>query len=105
MTAILELKSITCLDQQEVFGDELYVDFNGIQTSLPDMTKGDIADLNHVFLFDGVALLSLFENDGDHWYDRDDLIEGHEIADSPVDFVLYFNGAGASYAMDVSVWG
>ena len=33
MAATLQLKSITCLQQQEVFTDELYLTFNGRKIS------------------------------------------------------------------------
>lgn len=105
MTAILQLKSITCIDQQEVFGDELYTTFGGTKTSLPNMSQGDTATLmNHVYLIDGSGGLSLFENDGDHWYDRDDFINSHTITESPGDLTLDFVGGDAHYQLDVSVF-
>lgn len=43
--AILQLRSITCLQQAETFEDELYVTFNGTKTSLPNMTQGQTEPL------------------------------------------------------------
>lgn len=109
MTGVLELKSITCLQQQEFFGDELYVTFNGRKISLPNMTQGKTKMLSGSYAFDGSASLSLFENDGDHWYDRDDFIGTHTIMESQPagDFVLDFDegrgGEGAHYQLTVAV--
>ena len=102
---LLQLKSITCLDQQEISEDEIYATFNGIKTSLSDhMTEGATTTLNNVFLFDGSGGLSLFEDDGDHWYDRDDFIGNQTITGSPGNFTLDFVGNGAHYQLDVSVF-
>jgi ribosomal protein S17E len=108
MTAILHLRSITCLQQAETFTDELYVTFNGTKRSLPDMTQGRTKTLNDEFLFVGSPQLSLFENDGDHWYDRDDFIAKHTITESPADLTLDFkatsgNALPAHYALSVSI--
>lgn len=105
--AILRLESITCLGQAETFTDELYVTFNGTKRSLPDMTKGQTRALSDEFQFDGDRELSLFENDGDHWYDRDDFIGKQMISPSPADHTFQFRGSGnalgAVYAISVSV--
>jgi hypothetical protein len=108
MTAILHLRSITCLDTAETFTDELYVTFNGTKRSLPNMTQGDTKLLSDEFLFDGSPSLSLFENDGDHWYDRDDFIASHTITKSPADLTLDFeatsgNALPAHYTLNVSI--
>lgn len=99
MTAILQLRSITCIQQQEIFTDELYLTFDGTKTALPNMTQGRTEVLRHEYQFDGSAVLSLFENDGDHWYDRDDFIGTHTITDSqaPGDFPLDFNEGSGSH--------
>ena len=106
--AILKLRSITCLQQAETFTDELYVTFNGTKRSLPNMTQGRTEDLSDEFLFEGSRELSLFENDGDHWYDRDDFIAKHTITISPADLTLDFeatsgNAEPAHYALSVSI--
>lgn len=106
--AILRLTSITCQGQAETFTDELYVTFNGTKRSLPNMTKGQTKSLGDEFLFEGTRQLSLFENDGDHWYDRDDFIAAHMITESPGDASLEFatnsgNAAGARYTLGVRV--
>lgn len=106
--AILKLTSITCLGQAETFTDELYVTFNGTKRSLPSMTQGQTELLGDEFLFEGSRHLSLFENDGDHWYDRDDFIATHTITISPADLTLDFkatsgNALGAHYALSVSI--
>jgi hypothetical protein len=106
--AILKLRSITCLGQAETFTDELYVTFNGTKRSLPNMTKGQTKALSDEFLFEGSRQLSLFENDGNHWYDRDDFIDKHTITTSPADLTLDFkatsgNALGAHYALSVSI--
>jgi hypothetical protein len=110
MTATLQLKSITCLRQQEVFTDELYLTFNGRKISLPNMTQGRTKDLRGDYQFNGSASLSLFENDGDHWYDRDDHIGTHTITESqasggdfPLDFDEGRGSAGAHYRLVVDV--
>jgi hypothetical protein len=108
MSAILRLKTITCLEQAETFTDELYVTFNGTKTSLPGMTRGQTEMLGHEFLFEGSSDLVLFENDGDHWYDRDDRIGKYTITESPPESPIIFhatsgNARGAHYTMDVSV--
>jgi hypothetical protein len=108
MTAILHLRSIQCLQQAETFTDELYVTFNGTKRSLPNMTQGQTKTLSDEFLFVGSQSLSLFENDGDHWYDRDDFIAKHPITESPVDTTLDFEATsgqaeGAFYQLSVSI--
>jgi hypothetical protein len=73
------------------------------------MTQGRARDLSGEYQFDGSASLSLFENDGDHWYDRDDHIGTHTITESltPGDVVLDFDegrgSAGAHYVLVVAV--
>jgi hypothetical protein len=99
----LRLRSITCIDLQETFTHELYLTFNGRKRSLPNMTKDVTQGLNDEFIFTGTHELRLFENDGDHWYDRDDFIGSAAIADAAGDFSLRFRGDGAEYAMSVSV--
>jgi hypothetical protein len=105
--SILRLQSIACLGQAETFTDELYVTFNGTKRSLPNMTQGQTKSLTDEFLFQGQRQLSLFENDGDHWYDRDDFIAKHTITDSPADLTLEFKGSGnalgAHYVLSVSI--
>jgi len=106
--AILTLKAITCIEQAETFTDELYVTFNGTKRSLPNMTRGQTEVLNDEFEFQGSRKLSLFENDGDHWYDRDDFIAAYTITDSPADMTLDFeatsgNALDAHYTLDVSI--
>ena len=108
MTAILRLRIITCLVQAETFTDELYVTFNGTKQSLPNMTKGQTKALSDEFIFDGSRQLSLFENDGNHWWDRDDFIGTETITQSPADLSLDFKatsggGLPAVYALDVSI--
>jgi hypothetical protein len=107
-TAILILKSITCIQQAEVFTDELYVTFNGVKRSLPNMTQGQTKSLSDEFIFEGTRELSLFEDDGNHWYDRDDFIGRKSIPNTPGDLSLEFtatdgNAEGAQYTLDVSV--
>jgi hypothetical protein len=108
MSAILRLKSITCIETAETFKDELYVTFNGTKESLPNMTQGQAETLGDEFLFVGSSDLSLFENDGDHWWDRDDFIAKHTITESPAELTLDFtatsgNALPAHYTMDVSI--
>jgi hypothetical protein len=106
--AILRLTSITCLEQAETFTDELYVTFNGTKRSLPNMNRGQTKPLGDEFVFEGSRVLSLFENDGNHWYDRDDFIGKHTLTESPVDTSLEFratsgNADGAHYSLNVSI--
>lgn len=106
--AILKLKSITCLSQAETFSDELYVTFNGTRRALPNMTVGQTKALGDEFMFQGMPQLSLFENDGNHWYDRDDFIAKHTITETPGDLTLNFdatsgNAIDAVYAMNVTI--
>ena len=95
-TAILTLNSITCIETAEFFSDELYVTFNGTKRSLPNMTGGQTETLGQEFVFTGSPLLSLFENDGDHWYDRDDFIASHTITTSPADLTLEFRATSGN---------
>jgi hypothetical protein len=107
MTAALHLNSITCIKQQETFGDELYLTFNGGRIALPNMTTGATKALSGDYYFGGSASLSLFENDGNHWYDRDDHIATVTISESKAPggaFKVDFLGGGAHYVMDVDVW-
>lgn len=106
--AILRLQSITCLGQAETFTDELYVTFNGTKLSLPNMTRGETKPLSDEFSFEGERQLSLFENDGNHWYDRDDFIAKHTITtaatESTLDFIASGGNAGnAHYSLSLSV--
>jgi hypothetical protein len=106
--ALLALRSITCIDTAETFGDELYVTFNGTKRALPNMHQGETKPLNQEFIFQGSPELSLFENDGDHWYDRDDFIDKHTITESPADAALEFKATGGHgypghYSLSVSV--
>ena len=108
--ARLILKSITCITAAEVGSDELYVTFNGTKRSLPDMREGKTQALNQQFSFTGPSSLSLFEDDGNHWYDRDDFIASQTITESqaPDDFPLEFhatsgNAKGARYELVVNV--
>jgi hypothetical protein len=109
MTAILQFRSITCFGSSERFGDELYVTFKGTKRSLPNMTTGQTEDLGDEFLFNGSQTLSLFENDGDHWYDRDDFIGKYTIDESPAELTLNFDGdhdhhtSGAHYQLKASI--
>jgi hypothetical protein len=106
-TAILRLRSITCLRQAETFTDELYVTFNGTKRALPDMTQGQSKDLSDEFIFEGSRELMLFENDGNHWYDRDDFITRHTITVAPSDVTLDFkatsgNAKPAHYQLSIT---
>lgn len=106
--AILILNSITCIETAETLGDELYVTFNGTKSSLPNMDDGQTKTLGQEFVFTGSPLLSLFENDGDHWYDRDDFIANHTIGTSPGDLTLVFKATGghghpAHYEINVTI--
>jgi len=74
------------------------------------MTQGRTEVLHHEYQFDGSAALSLFEDDGDHWWDRDDFIGTQTITDSQAqgDLPLYFkasggNAAGAHYILTVRI--
>ena len=108
MAAVLRLRSIECLRQAETFTDELYVTFNGTKRSLPNMHAGQTKSLSDEFLFEGSRQLSMYENDGDHWYDRDDFIAKHTITQSPFDDTLDFkssfgNAVPGHYTLAVTV--
>ena len=94
--ARLILNSITCINTAETFSDELYVTFNGTRRSLPNMTQGQTKALGQEFVFTGSPKLSLFENDGNHWYDRDDFIASHPIWTSPGDLTLEFRATSGN---------
>ena len=107
-SAILRLISITCIETAESFGDELYVTFNGTKWALPNMDDGQTKSLGHEFIFTGSPVLSLFENDGDHWYDRDDFIDSATITRVPGDLTLDLkatsgNGAPGHYELNVNI--
>lgn len=103
--AFLDIKSVTCLDQQERGSDELYLRFNGTKIALGSINQGGSRTLNSAVRFTGTMPLSLFEDDGNHWYDRDDHIQTHRISDSrsPGDFALDFRGDGGHYLLVVGV--
>lgn len=106
--ARLVLNSITCIRTAEVFDDELYITFNGTKRSLPNMTEGQTKALGQEFVFTGSPKLNLFENDGNHWYDRDDFIAGHTITTSPGDLTLDFKATSgharpAHYEMNLNI--
>jgi hypothetical protein len=70
------------------------------------MTQGQTETLDDEFLFVGSSDLILFENDGDHWWDRDDFLGKNMITESPAETTLHFDepgGSGAHYTMDVSI--
>ena len=101
---VLKLRSITCKEQQEWGQDELYVTFNGTKRSLPGMKIGQTKSLGQEFVFTGTPKLRLYENDGNHWYDRDDFIASHSIGDTLGDFALRFKGDGADYSISMTVF-
>lgn len=72
------------------------------------MTQGQTKPLSDEFIFQGSRDLSLFENDGNHWYDRDDFIGKQTIAPTPANGTLEFisnsgQAMGAHYRLNVSV--
>ncbi|MBK9555679.1 MAG: hypothetical protein IPO47_07570 [Bacteroidetes bacterium] len=95
-TARLRLNSISCIEQAETFTDELYVTFNGVKRGLPSMTKGEVKTLSDEFIFEGSPVLSLFEDDGNHWYDSDDFIAKHTITQSALNTTLEFKATGGN---------
>lgn len=103
--ATLKIKSITCLDTAETGADELYFTFNGTKQSLPNMTPGSTKELNYEFVFNGTQSLNLYENDGDHWYDRDDHIDSHYINGTSREFSMEFksNSDDAHYIITATV--
>jgi hypothetical protein len=68
------------------------------------MAQGETQQLlSAQYSFGESVLLNLFENDGNHWYDRDDFIAGHKLTDSPGHLTLDFIGNGAHYQMDADI--
>jgi hypothetical protein len=102
--ATLQFNWITCLDQQERGHDELYMTFNGGKIPLSSMAQGETQQLlSSQYPFGESVLLNLFEDDGNHWYNRDDFIDSYKITDSPGHLTLDFIGNGAHYQMDVDI--
>jgi hypothetical protein len=107
MTAALKINSITCIDQNEISQDEPYLDFNGQRIWSGNMSQGDTVNLSSVgpFIFEGSASLSLFEDDGNHWYDHNDYLGTYTISEAQAPagvFSLDFALDG-HYRLDVDV--
>jgi hypothetical protein len=80
--AALKILSVECIDDNEWFGDEPYLNFNGQKIWSADMSQGQTLPVNSApFVFDGSANLSFWENDGDHWWDRNDHLGTETVHD------------------------
>jgi hypothetical protein len=87
--AYLYLESIACIDQSEISEDEPYLLVNGRQVWEGDMSQGEAVnfqseDPNGANYIDPIpfgrsATMALWEDDGDHWYDRNDYL-GEKVA-------------------------
>lgn len=112
--ATLKLKNLYCLDTEDWTGaDEPYLRVNGSKkwssSSLNTGEDVDLFDNNGIPLqisFDGQAVISLFESDGNRWYDRDDFLGSWTVTNQEIgrgDQLAFFNLDGASYQLAYEV--
>lgn len=102
--------SIECIDQNEISQDEPYLLFNGTRIWSGDMSQGQSIRLDYLdaipFGQGGAATLSLYEDDGDHWYDRNDYIGSTRLSGAQEPggaFSRDFTGGDAHYRVYMDV--
>lgn len=67
---------VHCYQQQETGQDEIYMKFNGNRVNMGDFETGWDRTFSTVLLLSSFPVTAEFwESDGDHWYDRDDLMD------------------------------
>lgn len=114
--SVLKIKSLTVNDQNEISEDEPYILVDGRQVWNGHMSTGDTVRFNtnpatneddlSPIRFDKMARISLWEDDGDHWYDRNDHLGTHAVYSSQApqgELSLEFTGGGADYLMTYDI--
>jgi hypothetical protein len=84
MTAALKLISIECVNDNEWFGDEPFLNFNGGKIWSGGMGTGDTKSLAGMdpIVFNGAADVSLFEEDLGFWPDQDDYLGSFTVTEA-----------------------
>lgn len=114
--AKLHLKNLYCRETEDLAGaDEPYLRVNGPKIwSSNSLNTGENVDLlnkNGMPLeidFDVKATISLYDSDGNHWYDRDDFLGSWTVTNLDIgrgDQIAYFTLDGASYELAFAVTG
>lgn len=107
---ILKLKHLYCQETEDWTGaDEPYLRVNGSKKwSSNSLNTGEGIDLfdnrgNPLEVsFNGQAVISLYDSDGNHWYDRDDFLGSWTVTNQEIgrgDLIASFNLDGASYQL------
>ena len=103
------LLKLTCYDQQESSGDEIYFKFSdnggsgsGKSAVFTGMDAGDVRSIYGSFNFSGSVKVGMWESDGDHWYDRDDHIMTFSPVNAPVGYsnTLTFSNSEVNYSLE-----
>jgi hypothetical protein len=65
--------SVHCTAQNETGEDEIYLKFNGSRVNMGNFVNNTTRAVGTILQFaSGPITVTLFEDDGDHWYDGDD---------------------------------
>ena len=67
---------VCCVSQNEIGTDEIFLTFQGARVTMGDFTNGVCRDSITQTFLPGVSMpvtVQLWEDDGNHWYDGDDL--------------------------------
>jgi hypothetical protein len=110
--AYLDVYQIEVVGQQELSGDELYLNVNGNPTeTTPELGTGGTYIFNYdPVWFSGTATVHLYESDPGGevlWWDvdPDDYIDTAYISDTPAYGVVeWMDGDGGLYDVHYSVW-
>ena len=111
--AILTLKNLYCRDTEDWTGaDEPYLRVNNSTKWSGSLNTNQSVDLFNnkgqplQINFTGQAIISLWESDGNHWYDRDDFLGSWKVTNRDIgrgDQIAFFNLNGASYELAYEV--
>jgi hypothetical protein len=65
---------VLCYNQNELGQDEIYLKFSGVRVNMGSFSNGVQRTVSTSLIFASLPIsVELWEDDGDHWYDRDDL--------------------------------
>ena len=65
---------VLCYNQNELGEDEIYLKFSGLRVNMGNFSNGVQRTVSTSAIFASLPIsVELWEDDGDHWYDRDDL--------------------------------
>ena len=114
--AYMYLESIVCNDQNEISEDEPYILINGVKVWEGDMSQGEgitfqsenPADSNYVdpFPFAKTATVKLFEDDGNHWWDKNDFLgekKAYSWQAGDENLSMTFTGDDANYTLQFAI--